>query len=175
MSSARHALRTRMAILGLITILFGIIAGSTTQAAHASAAPQNCVQRTAKDLATYDKLAAEFVRNGELTQEQADLYRCHPQLALKSAPAKVEFIPSDKAQPQEKTALAAGCRSSGTIVAKYGTPTALVHAWGGPSTGTVDGHALVNDPDQVVDPGSAMRAARSAMRRSWSGGLSLRL
>lgn len=54
----------------------------------------------------------------------------------------------------------------------YRSP-AWSRAW--PSTGTVDGHALVNDPDQVVDPGSAMRAARSAMRRSWSGGLSLRL
>lgn len=127
MPSARHITRPRRAILSVSAIMFGIIGGSTTQAAQASDDPQDCVQRTVKELATYNKLAARFVSSGKLTREQADLYRCHPELALKNAPVKVKIIPSDKAQRQDKTALAAGCKSSSTLVEEYGSPTALVH------------------------------------------------
>lgn len=121
-------------VLPLLAVLFATLA-TTAHVSPASAdetpsPTSGCVARTADELAYYDKVAGDLVAAGRLTSEQAALYRCHPELALKNATVKTTIIPAkDEASSStlsSSSAAAAKCTHSGTIRESYGTPESLV-------------------------------------------------
>jgi hypothetical protein len=108
-----------------------LVVGNPLAAGAAETSGTACVARTSDQLATYDRVAGDLVKAGQLTPSQEKLYRCRPDRALAGAPDRVTMIPAATGAGVDAGVDAAAakkkCKTSGTLVEEYGTPTALVH------------------------------------------------
>jgi hypothetical protein len=91
-------------------------------AAAAPVSPTTCFEQDNPKWNEMRVLADQMVREGQLSQEKADAYKCDPRLVVKDMPVEVTI---ERTASSLQVAAAAGCKDTGRIIAKIGSPVVM--------------------------------------------------